>query len=120
MEKMTKKEKFGRLIEIVEGANVEDATMLVEFLEREIELVSKKRTGETKTQKANKELVEKIYDRLADAEKAMTATEIFEATKDIDGITSAQKVTALVKKLKDAGRVVKTVEGKKSLFAVAE
>ena len=58
--------------------------------------------------------------RLAEAEKAMTATEIFEATKDIDGITSAQKVTALVKKLKDAGRVVKTVEGKKSLFAVAE
>ena len=117
MEKMTKREKFGRLIEIVEGANVEDATMLVDFLNREIELASKKRTGETKTQKANKELVEKIFDRMVKAGKAMTATEIFEATKDIEGITSAQKVTALVKKLKDAGRVTKS-DDKKPLFSV--
>lgn len=115
--KMTKKEMFGRLIEIVEGANIEDTDAVVEFLNHEIELVSKKRNGETKTQKANKELVEKIFDRMVEAGKAMTATEIFEATKDIEGITSAQKVTALIKKLKDAGRVTKS-DDKKPLFSV--
>lgn len=117
--KMTKKEMFGRLIEIVEGAGVTDTDVIVEFLNHEIELVSKKRSGQTKTQKENEVLVETIYDALKDAEKAMTITELYEVVKS-DEIKSSQKVSALVKKLVDAGRVVRTEDKKRAYFSIAE
>ena len=116
--KVTKKEMFGRLIEIVEGANVQDVETIVEFLNHEIELVSKKRNGQTKVQKANEGLIEVIYNAIAEAEKPVTVTEIYEMVKS-DEITSSQKVSALVKKLVDAERVVRTEEKKKAYFSVA-
>ena len=116
--KVTKKEMFGRLIEIVEGANVQDVETIVEFLNHEIELVSKKRNGQTKVQKANEGLIEVIYNAIAEAEKPVTVTGIYEMVKS-DEITSPQKVSALVKKLVDAERVVTTEEKKKAYFSVA-
>lgn len=50
--KVTKKEMFGRLIEIVEGANVQDVETIVEFLNHEIELVSKKKKRTNKSTKS--------------------------------------------------------------------
>lgn len=117
--KVTKKEMFGRLIEVVKGANVEDANAMVEFLNHEIELVSKKRNTQTKTQKANEGLVEVVYNAIAEADKAVTVTELFEIVKN-DEIKSAQKTSALVKKLVDAGRVARTEEKNKAYFTIAE
>lgn len=117
--KVTKKEMFGRLIEVVKGANVEDANAMVEFLNHEIELVSKKRNTQTKTQKANEGLVEIVYNAIAEAGKAVTVTELFEIVKN-DEIKSAQKTSALVKKLVDAGRVARTEEKNKAYFTIAE
>lgn len=117
--KVTKKEMFGRLIEVVKEANVEDANAMVEFLNHEIELVSKKRNTQTKTQKANEGLVEVVYNAIAEAGKAVTVTELFEIVKN-DEIKSAQKTSALVKKLVDAGRVVRTEEKNKAYFTIAE
>ena len=117
--KVTKKEMFGRLIEIVEGANVEDVNAIVEFLNHEIELVSKKRNTQTKTQKANEGLVEVVYNAIAEAGKAVTVTELFEIVKN-DEIKSAQKTSALVKKLVDAGRIARTEEKGKAYFTIAE
>lgn len=119
VKKVTKKEMFGRLINIVREANVEDVDTVVAFLNHEIELVSKKRNGQTKTQKANEGLVEIVYDAIVKADKAVSVTELFEIVKN-DEIKSAQKVSALVKKLKDAGRVERVEEGKKAFFKVAE
>ena len=119
VKKVTKKEMFGRLIDIVREANVEDVDAVVDFLNHEIELVSKKRNGQTKTQKANEGLVEVVYNAIAEADKAVTVTELFEIVKN-DEIKSAQKVSALVKKLKDAGRVERVEEGKRAFFKVAE
>jgi len=119
VKKVTKKEMFGRLIEIVEEANVEDVDAIVEFLNHEIELVSKKRAGQTKTQKANEGLVEVVYNAIAEAGKAITVTELFEIVKN-DEIKSAQKTSALVKKLVDAQRVVRTEDKKKAYFTIAE
>ena len=117
--KVTKKEMFGRLIEIVEGANVEDVDVIVAFLNHEIELVSKKRNTQTKTQKANEGLVEVVYNAIAEADKAVTVTELFEIVKN-DEIKSAQKTSALVKKLVDAGRITRTEEKGKAYFTIAE
>ena len=123
MDKMTKKEMFERVIEIVKGAEVEDEAILVEKLEHEIELISKKRTGLTKNQKANLELAERVYDVIAASEKenGMTLAEIFNELADVEGITSVNKVSALVKKLKDAERVIRIDNGKDNkTFKVAE
>jgi len=112
---MTKKEMFERVIEIVKEANVADEAVLVEKLEHEIELVSKKRTSKTKTQKENEEIVEKIFDFIKESEGEVTAAEIqahFE-------LTSNQKTSALVKKLVDAGRVERCKDGKKTTYKVA-
>ena len=119
VKKVTKKEMFGRLIEIVEGANVEDVNAIVEFLNHEIELVSKKRAGQTKVQKANEGLVEVVYNAIAEAGKAITVTELFEIVKN-DEIKSAQKVSALVKKLVDAGRVAREEVKGRAYFTIAE
>lgn len=117
--KVTKKEMFGRLIEVVKGANVEDADAMVEFLNHEIELVSKKRNTQTKTQKANEGLVEVVYNAIAEAGKAVTVTELFEIVKN-DEIKSAQKTSALVKKLVDAGRIAREEIKNKAYFTIAE
>lgn len=121
MEKMTIKEMLERVIEIVKGARVEDEAILVEKLEREIEKASKKRTGLTKNQKANVELAEKVFEVIENAGKEVTIAEIFAETKDIEGITSTNKVSALVKKLVDAERVTRVDNGKSNkTYKVAE
>lgn len=117
--KITKKEMFGRLIEIVEGANIEDTDAVVEFLNHEIELVSKKRNGQTKTQKENEKLVEVVFEGIANAGRPVTVTELFKAVES-DEIKSAQKVSALVKKLVDAGRIRREEDKKRAYFTIAE
>jgi len=116
--KVTKKEMFGRLIEIVEEANAEDVEELVEFLNHEIELISKKRSGQTQIQKENEKLVEIVYDTIAKADERITISEIFDAVKN-DEIKSSQKVSALVKKLVDAGRVIKIKEKRITYYMAA-
>lgn len=117
--KITKKEMFGRLIEIVKGANVEDTAAIVEFLNHEIELVSKKRNGQTKVQKENEKLVEVVFEGIANAGHPVTVTELFKAVEN-EEIKSAQKVSALVKKLVDAGRIRREEDKKKAYFTIAE
>lgn len=116
MEKMTKRNYFEGLKEIVEGANIENADKYIEFLDRQIELVSKKRNTPTKTQVANAELADKIYDFIANAEGAVTIDAIVAEFE----LSSGQKASALTKKLVDEGKVVKTKEDKKVAYTVAE
>lgn len=117
--RVTKRENF-EAIKAILVERGEDA--LVAVMEHEIELVSKKRNAPTKAQKANAELVEAVYDMLAAYDGAMTATEVANraAEAGIEGITSNQKASALLKMLVDAGRVVKETNGKKSTFKVAD
>ncbi len=110
---MTKREYF-EAIKNVEG--VRENAEFVEFLDRQIELASKKRTSLTPVQKENLELVEKVYDFIAGSENGVTATDIMNALE----LTSNQKASALVKKLVDAERVVKTKDGKKTIYVIAE
>lgn len=114
IKRVTKKMNFERIIEVIREANVEDADALIECLEHEIELVSKKRTGMTKTQKENEVLVEKIYEVIND--QPATVTDIYAKAKDIEGITSSQKVAALIKKLMEAGKVDRIPDKKKAYF----
>ena len=116
--RITKKEKFEMVKELVLAADVENKDMLVEFIDREVEILSKKTGAKTKAQKENEVIVEAVYEALATMENQVTVSD-FQKASDEMAEYSNQKLSAMLKKLVDAGRVVKTVEGKKSYFKVA-
>ena len=111
---MTKKEMFN-LIATVNADNTE----IVDFCKNEIALLEKraayKSDKPTKTRIENEGIKTKIVEILVNAEEPMQA----KAIGEVLGV-SPQKVSALLKQMKDAGTVVKTV-GKKntSLFSLA-
>lgn len=116
--RVTKKENFTELLGIVTELGRED---LVKFIEREIELVSKKRAnkGLTANQKANLESVEVIFGVIAEADKPLSIAEITAGDERLSTFSN-QKMSALLKKLVEAGRVVRVTEKGKAFFSVAE
>ena len=117
--KMTKKEKFEML-----KALVKDNAMLVEFIDHEIELLDKKKSnGNAKAnEKVDKE-VAIVYNALIEVNKAVTASELIAETDltalaNESGVVSTQKVSALLKKLVDGGKVSKFIDKKKTYFSV--
>ena len=121
VKKVTKKERFEMIKEIVLNAGLENEAEMVEFLDNEINLLNKKRASgvKTATQKENEVLVEKLYVVLAEIGRPVTVSELQKENEDF-GAMSNQKVSALMKKLKDAGRVNKVDDKKKAYFSIAE
>ena len=119
--KMTKKEMFTMVANVVENAEVENKAEMLEFLAHEVELLNRKsgKSGETKTQKENKVLMEQLLVALAEFEKPVTVSEFMKESTHEVATLSNQKLSALFKKLVEAKRVVKTTEKKKSYFSVA-
>ena len=117
--KMTKRDYFSKLIEIVEGANVDNSTEIVNFLNNEIKLLNKKSNVKTKTQKENEVLIEVVFNALAEVGKPVTVSELMEANEEV-GAMNNQKVTALLKKLKEDERVVRVEDKRKAYFSIAE
>ena len=90
------------------------------YLENEKALLEKKRDNKkaTKTQTENVAVKALILEVLAE-KSGVTITEIQSAREELKALSN-QKISALVKQLKDNGKVVKTVEKGKSLFSLAE
>ena len=80
--------------------------------------VAKKRSSSkpTKTQVENEAIKEKILEVLLQNENAVTCGEIVKA---LENEYNPQKISALLRQLKEAGKVVKTTEKKVSRFALA-
>ena len=117
--KMTKRDYFSKLIEIVEDANVDNSEEIIDFLNHEIELSKKKSSVKTKTQKENEVLMEVVFNALVEVGKPMTVSELMSANEEV-GAMSNQKVSALLKKLKEDERVVRVEDKKKAYFSIAE
>ena len=117
--KMTKRDYFSKLIEIVEDANVDNSEEIIDFLNHEIELAKKKSSVKTKTQKENEVLMEVVFNALAEVGKPVTVSELMEANEEV-GAMKNQKVTALLKKLKENERVVRVEDKRKAYFSIAE
>jgi HSP90 family molecular chaperone len=119
--KVTKRERFEMIKEIVLNAGLENEAEMVEFLDNEINLLNKKRASgaKTATQKENEVLVERLYEVLAEVGRPVTVSELQKENEEF-GAMSNQKVSALMKKLKDAGRVNKVDDKKKAYFSIAE
>lgn len=119
--KLTKKDNFMKVIEVLESKGLTD---LVAVMQHEIDLLDKKASNKTatKTQKENEGTKELILKELARIGRPVTITELISESTEITEVTggSNQKVSALMTQLKKAELVVRTQEGKKALFSIAE
>ena len=127
--RITKAQRFEDIKALLTGESVTYGTTVdiaVTVIDHELELLAKKNssTGDKKltpTQQENEALKEQIVEYLStlpgDAD-GVTCTEIL---KSVPALTdfSNQKVAALVRQLKMAGRVVATEKKGKSLFRMA-
>ena len=115
--KITKREVIGMMMnEEVVKAN----PTYVAYLENELALLDKKAQNKkaTKTQEQNVGIKATILEVLATIGRG-TVTEIQNGNAELSALSN-QKVSALVRQLVESGKVVKTVEKKKSIFSLAE
>ena len=113
--KITKREKFEMLKSIPE---VNANPMLVEFINHELELLSKKNASEKKptaVQLENEKIKNVIYTILSASENPMTITEIQKSSPALSELTN-QKITSLVGQLVKADMVEKIEDKRKSYF----
>ena len=116
--KMTKKETINLLIDVLMGnQEVEDMQIFVDFLVHERELLEKKssNSGQTKTQKENETIKEKIMETLKELDRYATITDIQNANEEL-GAYSNQKISALLKQLVDNKEIDKMIDKKKAYF----
>ena len=121
--KITKREKYEMLLGMVEGND-----MLTEFINHEIELLTKKSgSGSAKRDEEQELFFEIIRDILAECAdvKGMQCGAIAKDERAAsfewkDGKeTSSQRVSAMLKKLVDKGDVVKVTDKKVTYFRLA-
>ena len=119
--RMTKKEMFAVIAETINAVEVENKAEMLNFIDHEIELLEKKssKSGQTKTQKENELLKAELLTALGEMDKPVTISEFCEKTSHPVGKLSNQKLSALLNQMVKAETVIKTVEKKKSYFAVA-
>ena len=119
--KMTKKDWFATIRAMVEGSGDEREDEILAFIDHEVELLEKKssKSGQTKTQKENVEIVAKIENALREVGKAVTITELQTASEEMSAYSN-QKLSALLKQMVSKGTVVRTENKKKAYFSLAE
>ena len=116
MKKMTKRDYFTAILEKYPLTADEKA-----FVEHELELLVKKNASDRKPtaqQTANEGIKTAILEGMT-PNRLYTVTEIQKEIPECAELSN-QKVTALIRQLKDAGLVVKTEDKRKSYFSLAE
>ena len=113
--KITKKDKFNMLLEIPE---VQANPLLREFVEKELALLAKKNGSSsdkpTEKQLENERLKVAIIRDMAE-NQLYTVTELTKLVPELVELSN-QKVSALVRQLKDDGLVVRVEEKRRSYF----
>ena len=112
--KMTKVEMFKALLENYAFTEEE-----VKFINREIELIEKKNSNRkpTKAQEENDGFKTAIVNGM-EKEKFYTITDLIKLIPEISDLTN-QRVSALVRQLKDVGLVTRKEEKGKAYFSLA-
>ena len=124
MTKLTKRDLFKMLAEVVNNSQVENAEELQNFINHELELLDKKSasrsSGNTAKQKENAHIKEMIIDALMEINRPVTISELQNENERM-GEFSNQKLSALLKQLVEVDKkVVKIADKKKSYFTIAE
>lgn len=114
--KMTRVEMFNAIKAIPQVADNQE---MVDFIDKQIAQLAKRKSAESKTQKENKALMEVVVDAMTVLDKPATATQIMKSDAYLSEL-SLPKVSALLKKLIENGRVERTIEKKIALFSLVE
>ena len=111
--KMTKAQKFAIIAELPE---VKNNKVLSEFVAHEIELLTKKNTTEKKPtakQTANSAIKDNIVALMeSDPDRLFTITELTKEVADLPEDMTPQRMSAIVRQLKESG-VVERIEEKR-------
>lgn len=113
--KVTKREKFEMLKAMSE---VKANPMLMEFIDHELELLAKKNASEKKPtaqQVANEGLKQTIVDALIENGGLMTVTDVQKSCEELSALSN-QRVSALLRQLKDDGKVERVEDKRKAYF----
>ena len=122
--KITKTQRFEDLSALIHGEPVKYGTTIEDadaFIAHEVELLSKKNSGERKetdTQKANRKYQALIAEYLSIQTEGRTCTEIAKGVSELSDFNN-QKVAALMRGMVEAGTVRKATVKGKSLFSLA-
>ena len=114
--KMTRVEMFNAIKAIPQVAENQE---MVDFIDKQIAQLAKRKSAESKTQKENKALMEVVVDAMTVLDKPATATQIMKSDAYLSEL-SLPKVSALLKKLIEEDRVERTIEKKIALFSLVE
>ena len=111
--KKTKKEMFNEILAIVK-----DNEELGDFIKHEIELLDKKSANKRATKTQTENIGYKAEIKSVLTENGATVTEIQSKSEILAGLSN-QRVSALLRQMVESGEVIKTVDKKKSYFAIA-
>ena len=115
--KKTQREWFNEAITLAEANGRDD---MADFFRGRIEVLDKKTASrsQTKNQEANETIKEIIIDTLRSLGSG-TVSEVRQANEELSKYEN-QKISALMRQLKNAEKVTKTTDKKKSIFSLAE
>ena len=114
--KITKRENFGAIVEILRAGGHED---YAKVMEHEIELLNRKRGGNgnlTPKQKENEEIKNKIVEVVSAYGSGMTVTQIMQTLE----VYSMNKLTSLVTQLRKENRLIRYAEKRVMYFRLPE
>ena len=112
--KLTKRDHFTALLNLSE---VKSNPTLVDFIEHELELLAKKNSAEKKptaVQVVNGGIKDAIYDAMQE-NRLYTITEIIKEVAECAELSN-QRVSALIRQMKDDGKVERVEEKRKAYF----
>lgn len=115
--KLTKKDKFEMVLEMVKGNK-----MLEDFIKHELELLDKKASGSDKAKAKkdaeNEKLKADLLVALKEYGKPVTVTEFHDKSPATVATLSVSKLTSLLTALKADGKVVRTEIKKRPFYSV--
>lgn len=121
MKKITKREMFNGVINYIESGNFKieglTADKAIEMLTHELELLERKNSSEKKPtaqQVANDTIRQAIYDGM-EVNRLYTITEIQKSIPECAEMTN-QRISALIRKMKEDGLIERIEEKRKALF----
>ena len=117
--KMTKKDYF-QILRDTYPTDLPNYAEVIAFIDHEVELLSKKSGSSkkpTKQQEANEEIKEAILATMT-PHRPYSIAEIQKEVAECNELSN-QKVSALMKQLKDDGKVIRTEDKRKAYFEIA-
>lgn len=126
--KVTKRECYNRLIEVLTASQVDDKQELVNFINHELELLDRKKNSFSspnpnskagKDAAKNQEFKKHLLEILANAEDGLTCGEIIQLIdENFKEFVSTSKVSAMLKQLGESGtgQVVRYIEKRQAKF----